>query len=340
MSAHPLTVALAEAAAGAGLSLGASERLTMSVYAVNDEAYGSQNVLISDARGFRAVFKRSRDPECAERLIERMRQLNRRLDQRPYAALREQIVRAFPLHVSTPRGGQTWLMSPYADGRSAYVRIRGDARQREVVRCYERALEFAAVLHAASTSTVTLGALVDEARGWVDRSDLGSAPTIRDPHPGDADIPIAVGIAHLDLVPDNLIVTRRGDLWVDWEYWDETATVFNSVDAILSFGSLAGLSPWERRSETDELRALDPPKTRPWNALTRLTEAHLQRVAPRLRDPGSVGALLDAYFAAKATAQSRTYGRSYGFSRRKLADWRRVRETPEAADAFCRRWPS
>lgn len=333
--------ALVDAAASAGLSLGDPSTVSMTVYAINDEAYGSQNFLVGDAKGYRAVFKRSRDPDAQRRLIERMRVLRSRIEGSQYADLRERIITGIPVPVKD----ETWLLFSFAAGRSAYVDIRADPRNHRVRKLFEHALAFCRELDAAAHETTTLGELIEQSRAAIVEHGIDApgflgtpdGPDITDP-PGD--LPLRVGIAHLDLVPDNLISTTRGDLWVDWEYWDEAPTVFNTLDAMLSFGSIAGIGPLRRRSADDALRAFEDPRGEPWRSLDDAALRQLRASGPAVADPQTLRALLDCYFAAKATTQARVYGSTYGFSRRWLDQWRQLHRKPGLIEAFARRWPT
>lgn len=134
-------------------------------------------------------------------------------------------------------------------------------------------------------------------------------------------------IVAYDLCPDNTVVSADGTSFVDFEYWDHGPAIDNVFDAILGWGCVIGLRPWQRQG--DALAVW----TAPDRALVATVAGHRAVALLRAVGPTALREAFARFVAIKAARQGRVYGREHAFARRWQAihgAWRALRAGPES----------
>ncbi len=123
-------------------------------------------------------------------------------------------------------------------------------------------------------------------------------------------------IVHYDLCPDNVLVGRHGLAWLDFEFWARGPAIDNVFDAILGWGGVLGLRPWQRQGGPRVLTVWNDPDP----ALVALVEQHHSVALLCALDRQARVDAFGAFLATKAERQHQVYGRDHGFARR----WRAI----------------
>jgi hypothetical protein len=302
-----------------GDAIQAGDAVSLALYAVNSEEYGSQNVLLSTKAGYQTILKRCRNLEFQEKLSERIACLNSLLTDPRFDAVREKIICGRGIRLN----GETAIVLPYVYGENAFVAIRCDWRRRRLLDYLDDALDFCSQLQTAHAGTVAFAThwqetcrrfeqaypcdrILDE---WeVDSSVFAEIQTLE------------TTIVHNDFCADNMV--RNGDGWrlLDWEYWNVSPAVYNFLDVLFNLSSLLSSSTVSRRS-ADDYGSLLCGRTSPRAAafLDRC-RGHVRRAGYDRCSPEAAELLFASYLMNKACCQYRVYGRHYHFDR----SWREL----------------
>ncbi|MBW2020343.1 MAG: hypothetical protein JRI65_10135 [Deltaproteobacteria bacterium] len=283
-------------------------------YAVNSDEYGVVNIFLSDKNGPRFILKISRYDRFGNLYRKRLRSLSSELQDDVYAKVRTHILASEEINIA----GKDYLLFPYINCVNAYMKIRRAILGRDkimadivdAVLTFSFKLEEAGNAWAQKISEKLVETII---RRFIDSYNSDEVNSLNNKIQNvlkNGQIDICQTITHNDLCATNVLV-GHGTYWVaDWEYWDNSAGIFNFFDILLDFGSLIGLGIFQKRSYANFLHSFS---TDGRNSFISKCRHYGEKVGYSALDPEAAWYLFLLYLMNKATCQYRVYRSHYNF---------------------------
>jgi len=294
----------------------ATNRADISIvsYAVNHEEYGVVNIFLGDKSGPRFILKTGWYDRFGNLHRQRLRSLRSELQDDTYAKVRTHILAGEEINIA----GKAYLLFPYVNCVNAYIKIRkaalgsdkvlGDVAEAVFDFCLK--LGEAGNARAQKISEKLVETIIRRFRDSYRSDEVNALDDKIQDALKNGRMDVHQTITHNDLCATNVLV-GHGTYWVaDWEYWDNSAGIFNFFDILLNFGSLVGLGIFQKRSCANFLHTLSIDER---NIFISKCRHYGEKVGYSALDPETAWYLLLVYLMNKATCQYRVYGSHYNF---------------------------
>ena len=304
-----------------GIRAGRETDISVVSYAVNKYEYGTINFLVGDSEGFKVVLQTARYDVFDRVRRQRMLDLAALLNADRFETVREHAVTGEEVAI----GGRSYLLCRFSALKSSYKQIRQRVFSGRSLAVLNYALRFCAALDAGGEPLDAAASqyrriLGDFKRSYGDDAGLSDVFADLDAHSWDRAVPLKRTIVHNDLGPTN--VHARGDEYdvLDWEYWDESFSLFNLFNVVLSYGALVNRPRLQRRTPQAYLSLIADARRGRSRAYLRAIGSCVAECGWRDLAAPDAERLFLLFLMSKAVCQFRVYGVQFEHDR----FWHRV----------------
>ncbi len=222
--------------------------ISVTSYAVDQNEYGTINLLIGDLTGYAYLLTANRDESANLVFIDDMLRLSALVNSPRYNHLKSKIVTAEILNTGTER----YACYKYLPTDNSHWLIWNSILPNNNTKKLDAVLGFCEELHESGNCDISLRYQFEHISDGFTKSysNIQYIMEIANYYINKVRNERWTGITtivHNDLIPINILMNEGVIRVVDWKYWEDSLSIFNFFEVLIAFGSLFTHSRYKSR---------------------------------------------------------------------------------------------